>query len=299
MDGSTWYVDNYWKDIKNNLVAYINIDSPGMIGTNKRWLTYSTDEISNFHSEIEKEMIEKYEMKIDRTQLAKIGDQSVFGVGVPAMSLFSSYTQEEIKGWGGAIFAPFYHSTEDTMDKLDADILKIDVEVYLAYVFELSVRNILPFNYLENVDYYRKAIEKYKNFVNVENLLDDLYLSINKFKGCINMLNIQIQEYENEKGKYKIDTNDIKREKINKSLKKISRNLTPAFKTVCGKYCQDTYGLSDLKKEIPRIADIFKLEEYRNTEEDYLLIKTSLKREVNYLIDAIEDSIVEIEKTIE
>ena len=130
--GSAWYADNYWKDMNENCLAYINIDNLAIKGTTipgvegqpelKDYLTGAIKEIWGQEGEWHR-------------AYKGGGDSSFFGVGVPYCSFATEYTEEKLVELNYAFYSPWLHSDSDTIDKLDRDLL-LGHGKYFAYIIE-------------------------------------------------------------------------------------------------------------------------------------------------------------------
>lgn len=132
--GSTWFQDYFYEDIRNNCIGYINIDSTGMRGAEK----YGTDasrELSDYAYEMIRDVLDE---DVDVAYLAKTGDQSFFGVGVPSIAGRISYSPEVVKQQNGATLGYWNHTCEDSIDKMDVDNLEKDNRVDLGVIYGLA-----------------------------------------------------------------------------------------------------------------------------------------------------------------
>src|SRR5690606_4847228 len=78
--GSTYFVDSHWEEINKNAVAYLNIDSVGMKGTNEFHIN-SCPELMDFSRSVAEAALGNG-LPIVTGNLDRFGDQSFFGVGV-------------------------------------------------------------------------------------------------------------------------------------------------------------------------------------------------------------------------
>lgn len=145
-----------------NAVAHINVDSPGPIyGT--RYELNVMAELEQFEKKI---VAEKTWAGITFTPGAvkpgspeRDADQSFYGIGVPAMSAYPMLSAEKMKTIRGSGGGEWWHTPEDTLDKLDAGILVRDTRLYATFVFRLYNALILPFDFQNTVEDFRKTLE--------------------------------------------------------------------------------------------------------------------------------------------
>jgi len=150
--GSTWYVDHHWDDLRQHCAAYVNIDSVGGQGATLLAEGYCMAETFD----LGRDVIRRYGgQEFAGARVGRVGDESLVGVGVPALLM----TVSEQPAVGGATGAAsviggrsgglgwWWHTPEDTLDKLDPTLLARDAQLYAATLFRLCAEPILPFNY--------------------------------------------------------------------------------------------------------------------------------------------------------
>ncbi|MFZ3577611.1 M28 family peptidase [Virgibacillus sp. DJP39] len=152
--GSTYYCDTNWEDLRENCTLHVYIDSVGGKGASILGESNCMVETKDFGgSLVEKLTGETFIGK----RFGRGGDQSFWGVGVPALFMGLSEqpisddvaSQTLVKLFGGIKsggFGWWWHTTEDTLDKLDKDNLKRDCQVYTAVIYDACTRTILPIN---------------------------------------------------------------------------------------------------------------------------------------------------------
>ncbi|MGD9866081.1 MAG: M28 family peptidase, partial [Pseudodonghicola sp.] len=136
MAGSAWFADRNWDRLRENAVAYLQIDQPACAGATARWGTSSNAELKGFHQRIEAARLGTVP-HYWRRQL-KNGDSSFFGLGIPMFHGEGAYSEEELKTSALANLGWWHHSIENTLDKLDWDWMQVHIEIYAAYLWELA-----------------------------------------------------------------------------------------------------------------------------------------------------------------
>lgn len=289
MEGSTWFVDHYWDAINRGLIGYLNIDSPGMKYAERYHATLSP-ELWSFHREV---MEAALGYITEPRKLAKTGDQSFFGVGVPAISGRSEFPEELLKRWHGAVLAPWYQSTDDTMEVADKDVLARDLKVSLGYAWELATRPVLPYDFRANARILREAIATYQEAADGTLRLDETIAVARELESAVAPLHDRASRLAARFGGD--DTSaDLEAEAagLNEGLKRLSRTLTPVLGTVVGRYGQDTYGLSALKRWIPALANVGELRGLDPASGEHALWWGKLVRERNRVTDALTEAVV-------
>lgn len=281
--GSTWYVDQYWSDVTENCVGYLNLDNLAIQGTTipgvegqpelKKLLM---DAISAIFGE-EGEWHNAYKGG---------GDSSFFGVGVPYCSFATEYTEERLKELNYAFYSPWLHTPNDTIDKIDKELLEKHAE-YFIYVMEKLANS-------ECVGYDLKA------------LADDVYEQWNKTKenagralALIEPINESVDRYL----KKMYDLQQMKDAGIDPELfNKIAlacERQTCMFRCYSGKYGQDACGSYLTEQPIPALDKAMR--KYNAAEEgshEYYLWETEILRIRNKIFDELNISMKYIELAV-
>lgn len=281
--GSSWFVYNHWQELKEKGVVYINIDACGLAGAS-RFVSYSSPETWSFLEEVEKDVIGK---PSEKKLPLKFGDNSFLGIGIPYVFTFATYTDTELKDLGGAIFGWWYHSEEDTIDKIDKDVLRTQAELYLEYVLRLACQPMIPFDFTQFIMLIKSEITELKKVFPIE--LTDTYLSrievkTSELEKLIHIVNEMIDECRNGERTVPVTS-------INKLLLSLSRVMIPAFRSTVDRYSHDVYGNVFLQKPLPRIYRVLSmLAKASNNECLQNALKIDLIREFNIINDAITDA---------
>jgi N-acetylated-alpha-linked acidic dipeptidase len=143
--GSTWYADTFFHRLADHCVAYHNVDSPGVKGAIQYVARHTTAEVEGFCTGVIGAMTGQTEPPIHRPSRA--ADQSFLANGVPAFSTYPFLPEghPDRKAWtGGCANAWWWHSSEDTLDKADVDILALDTKISATAVSTLATAALLP-----------------------------------------------------------------------------------------------------------------------------------------------------------
>ena len=288
MEGSTWFVDRYWDDITRRLAGYLNIDSPGMKYAEQYRATLSP-ELWTFHREA---MQVALGYATDPQRLAKTGDQSFFGTGTPAISGRSSFPTELVQRWHGGVLGPWYQSADDTMDVADKTVLEQDLRMTLAYAWELASRPILPYDFRESVRLISSALEEYTRETDESLGLDHP----KSLAGELEMLTDRLWMQANtlaDRFTNGEQSNDLEAqaEILNAHLMTLSSTLNPLLTSVIGRYGQDTYGLTALRRWIPSLAHAGELKSREAGSGEHMLWWSKLVRERNRVTDNLQTAV--------
>jgi hypothetical protein len=153
--GSTWYADTHWHELDKRCVAHVNVDSTGARGN-----TVMTDALAAVELQgLAREAVRaEGGQELAGLRMSRAGDQSFWGIGIP--SLFMGMGEQPV-GVGvnvmggvlghstrkGAGFGWWWHTPDDTLDKMDPDLLVRDTGVYVHAIWRLLTDRVLPLDY--------------------------------------------------------------------------------------------------------------------------------------------------------
>ena len=150
--GSAWYADHAWPDLHHRCVAHLNVDSTGARGATDYSVLHATEDAAAF---AERVVADVTGQRSRARRFSRAGDQSFWGAGVPSafMSLSGlprqetelSRAMERLVGSAG--FPWWWHTKDDTVDKIDADVLALDTRVYLASALRWLNAPVLPLDH--------------------------------------------------------------------------------------------------------------------------------------------------------
>lgn len=131
---SAWYADTYWFDLYRHCVAHVNVDSVG--GLNATNL--SSGLVNASTHDLARDAINAVtEVDFRGSRASRMGDQSFLGLGIPSLWVSLSLQEEGGLGW-------WWHTTEDTIDKIDPELLVRDARIYTVAVSRLLTEPLLP-----------------------------------------------------------------------------------------------------------------------------------------------------------
>jgi len=288
MEGSSWFVDQFWDQLSENCICYINVDSPGLKDADI-FQANTSPQLFRFHQKLVKEFLGERINEYKR--LTRTGDQSFFGVGVPSINARHNPTEEKKKEWHGATLGWWYHSSKDTWDKMSPENLLTDAKMIMAYTISLANSHILPFDYVLSAE---EIINRLQEIQILAGESFDLGREI-KLARLYRQRALKLRQLVRNLNERGMSKKNKEVEKINDCLMKISRILTPVVNTVKGKYGQDTYGLSSLTKPIPILESVKDFLSFPDGSDERKLIKTRLIREKNKVYDALFSVIEQID----
>ncbi len=167
---SCWYADHFWHDLHERCVCHVNIDSVGAIGATVLEEAPTMAETYGFGRQLLHELVG---VDLEYKRISRSSDQSFWGHGIP--TLFATLSEQasdgsatatalaQLLGAGsrGGGLGWWWHTTEDTLDKIDPDKLLRDARVYAHTLWRLCTDERLPFDYGATADEIDAALGRY------------------------------------------------------------------------------------------------------------------------------------------
>jgi hypothetical protein len=166
--GSTWYFDQFWEEIHDRCVLHVNVDSTGARGADF-YTVSSMPETADFGVAAVRDAIGA---DAEPARMPRAGDQSFWSCGVSSvfLSLSKSPADEgqqdspRVPGSKKKFARPwFWHTSDDTIDKLDPVVLRRDTLVYMIANLRAATVPILPLRFSKTAQAIQKALESYHN----------------------------------------------------------------------------------------------------------------------------------------
>lgn len=262
--GSSWFVDQNWEDLDQNCVAHINLDLIG--GRNDELVSRGTSLMEK--EGLSEQVIEEFSgvRPVLRKGLTRAGDESFSGVGVPLnmLSRFESKKDGEFAQWAGS-YAPWWHSVDDTLDKVDEDFLLRDAKINLKIVWEILQADRLPVDMHRFADRTESMLKEIKEDCTKDFSPQCVIDRVAELKAALHRLDRAIMEFNPE------DTDTI--------IKKVSGGMVRLHYTYGSPYYHDPAygGYSDL-----HIFQMMRgVTRENTTPETYLMYQTDFRRQCN------------------
>lgn len=131
--GSTWYVDHTFDELRRRAVAHVNFEGLGQIDA-KRFGASASSSLSELARSV---VMDGVGETIRPSPPGRNSDQSFNGVGLPLLQLNHARLAEDGGYW-------WWHTPDDTRDKVDANVLKVDADLYAAALARLLADPVLP-----------------------------------------------------------------------------------------------------------------------------------------------------------
>jgi len=291
MAGSAWFADRHWDQLRDHACAYLQIDQPSCAGTTV-WHTTSNVELKDFHQRVEQSLLPGREITWKR--VAKSGDASFIGIGIPMFQGEGAFTEAELKATALATRGWWHHSIECTIDKLDWTYMQDHVRVYAAYLWELCTAPVLPFTYAPVAAQILKRLGE-----------------LEKDGAAVGLEGVAARARQFEEAAKKFDAasaaaraafdagkgDEALAKRLNRAMKRLSRQLVPLMSSAIGKYGHDPYGYTPQGTMIPALYDIARVAKLPQGEERWML-ETKAVRDRNRVADTLAESVAIVEDAL-
>lgn len=232
--GSTWYCDHEWQALHDRCLLYFNIDGPGIKDTTNVEARYVFPQSEAFVLDLIREYFGRDPEIVARP--LKMGDQSFWGAGVPSASVYRCLAPDH-PDWAvvfGAGHGRWWHSTDDTMDRADPDILADDTRFYALTLSRLLTGERLPFEFATFAAWMGAALEELQSAYGDRLDLSRLLAAVETFAEVATALKAASVDGAQLAARSRADLDDC--------LMRLSRYLDPVFFTLVGAYDQDLRG---------------------------------------------------------
>jgi len=149
--GSTWFADRYFDELRRRAVAYLNVDGIGQREA-KAFGAATTASLAGLAREVVRE---REGARIEPFRPGRNSDQSFNGAGLPLLQLYHNRLEEDGGYW-------WWHTPEDTYDKIDLEVLKTDTDLYVDALAALLAAPRLPLDLEAQVDQVGAALRRHE-----------------------------------------------------------------------------------------------------------------------------------------
>lgn len=252
--GSTWYCDEHWEELREHCYLHVNIDSVGAKHASVLTRSSCMAETKGLAADVIAALTgEVYEGK----RITRMGDQSFWGTGTPSLFVSMSEQPEGGLGW-------WWHTTEDTMDKVDPPNLVRDCKVYLLVLLRALFNPVVPVRVADGVTDVLTTLESLRE-QSGEHL--DLRLAVERGRELREKV---IQLFRRASASAP--------EVLNRCILDVSAQLVPMNYVFTSAFDHDR-ALN--QPPIPKLADVSRLAELNSADEEYHFLRTALRRRLN------------------
>jgi hypothetical protein len=234
--GSTWYADTHWHELARRCVAHVNVDSTGAKGNTVLSDAPCSVELCGLAREA---IGLRGGQEFDGHRMSRAGDQSFWGIGVPSMFMgmgeqpagsSDSFTRSIFGGGAarkGAGFGWWWHTPDDTLDKMDSGLLVRDTQIYVHTIARLLADRVLP------LDYAAAATELRQELTKTQRALADAF----DLSPLITQADLLREKSEALAGK--AVAGDAAAARVNEALMAVSRAMVPMDYTLGDRFDHD------------------------------------------------------------
>ncbi len=283
--GSTWYADHHWDELYDRCVAHVNVDSTGARGATFYGSFQTHMELADLGAQVIKEQTGQTARAF---RMSRAGDMSFNGIGIPALfmelsqvPLSDENTNYVTLSYGtemGSTMPWWWHTSEDTMDKVDPDALDLDTRVYLSAVYRLTASPVLPMNFRPVVDDIRVELE------DLQQAAGD-HVDLGALQDRVAALREQVEELA-RRSQDAHTPDEIAA--ANRQMKTLSRVLIPATYTLAGRFDQDPAWRLAL---LPSLQPARRLKALDPHSDEYHFLNTRLVRSINAFSFALRQAL--------
>ena len=280
--GSAWYADHAWRDLHARCVLHLNVDSTGARGATDYSVLHATEDAQSLAEMVVGDVTGQ---RARARRFSRAGDQSFWGAGVPSafMSLSGlpkqdtelSRTMERLVGSAG--FPWWWHTREDTIDKIDADVLALDTKVYLATALRWLNAPLLPLDHRRAA---RAVVAELEALQGAAGAHFDLAAALETARRLGERL---------EHASARLARADTSRQDaVNRALMRLSRILVPLTYTTGDRFTHD------LALPTPPLAGLQRARELAALDpssDAYKFTRVALRRELNRVVHALDSAL--------
>ncbi|RNB77536.1 M28 family peptidase [Brevibacillus panacihumi] len=291
---STWYCDHHWEELHDHGVLHVNIDSVGAKGA---VILTENNCMAETKALVQEAVYEVAGQHFEGSRFSRAGDQSFWGTGMPSLLMGLSEqppndapeAQAFAQLFGGGKtggYGWWWHTTEDTLDKIDPQNLVRDCKVYADIVYQACTLPILPINQLNAVHEIREALVRYQEMANEA-------LDFSPLVERADTLREKLEQLYRHAQRDSLSPNEITA--INDGILKLSRILVP-LNYVRGDLFHHDPAVKPVV--IPLLEKVEKLVGVELHTPDYYLLTTELTRNRNKVHFALRQAIEETSRAL-
>jgi hypothetical protein len=269
--GSTWYADTHWEELEARALVHVNVDSTGGLGNT---IVADTTAAAELHG-LAREVLEaEAGQEFSGRRMSRAGDQSFWGIGVP--SIYGNMSEQPatpgepnasaaVFGGGdrkGAGTGWWWHTPDDTIDKMDREILVRDTRIYQHTVWRLLTSERLP------LDFGAAARE----------LADALEARQREAGGALDLSLCIARAREIEYRATAYAAQSVEPDAYNRTLQELAHAIVPLAYTLGDRFRHDP-ALS--QPPLPALAEVGRLAGLAPGSDDHRFLACRLHRETN------------------
>jgi Peptidase family M28 len=290
--GSAWYADAFWLELHDRCVAHVNVDSVGGRGATVLSEGNSMAELRSFASDAIEQIAGQ---RLSARRYGRAGDQSFWGHGIPAVFMALSEQPAEnadpvllalhhqISGGAGRSggLGSWWHTPDDTVDKIDPVNLTRDARIYALVLHRLCAAAVLPLDYSPVVGDLQSAVRELQAGCAGHFDLAPLAAELEALGAEVRSLS------EHAAAARRDGTDEDNASKLNRCLVALGRGLIPVDYTRSGQFDHD---LAVPTSPLPGLRAAVRLGHLTPGTDEYEFVRTRLLRERNRAVFAVREA---------
>jgi hypothetical protein len=262
---SAWYADTLFADLHDRCVCHVNAESTGGRGATNVTTPGNMAETWQLAAGVVRDLLGQ---ELVYRRQGRSHDQSFTGVGVPSVLCgFSG------PGEGGAAW--WWHTPDDTLDKIDDALLVRDTQVYLLTCWRLCTAPVLPFNFAETAQELRDRLRALQDLAHGRFDVTPLIAEADALHADAARLNVAVAAASGD---------GARAEDLNTAIMAVARALIPVNYTKAGPFEVD---LALASPALPGLAAVSVLGMLDPASDDARFLRTRLVRERNRVWHAL------------
>lgn len=288
--GSTWYADHHWEELYDRCVAHVNVDSTGARGATYYGSFPANRELGPFGERI---IQEQTGQMAHAHRMSRAGDMSFNGIGIPALFMTLShvpfdptatnYVTEAAGKLLGAALPWWWHTSEDTLDKVDLAVLALDTRIYLSTLWRLCTAALLPMDFTPVVEDIQQTLAAQQAAAGTHL---DLTLALKRADQLLTQVKALAEKQDRLNQTSSLPADEIL--SINRQIKALSRRLIPLTYTAAGHFDHDP---AWPMPHLPLLSEASQLALLEPTSDEYRFLQTKLVRNANAVAFALRQAL--------
>src|SRR5574337_2114894 len=287
--GSARYADHMWHDLHDNCVAHVNVDSVGGKGATVLTEGNSMAEMRSFAGDVIEAVAGQ---RLSPRRFGRAGDQSFWGHGIPSLLMTLSEQPPEAadpvlaalhrqisggQGKSGGL-GWWWHTPEDTIDKIDPGFLRRDAVIYALLTHRLCASAILPLDYMAVVDEMTGVVGDLRAKAGGNFDLSPATEGLAALGATVQKLQRRVSELQQG------SLGDGAAGVVNRCLMDLGRTLIPVNYTRTGQFDQD---LAVPTQPLPGLQPVVRLASMERASDERQFLITRLVRERNRFVHGV------------
>lgn len=288
--GSTWYSDAMWSELYDGCLAYLNIDSPGVRNATE-YTIRAMAELEDFNKDVVEEVIGRSisGYYAGKRRPPRTSDQSFWGIGIPSLRVSSMIPDghEDFAAAPGSAGAWWWHTDEDTLDKVGWDVLETDTRILAILIARLLNSVVLPWRPTRMADEISDRVSELKEQAGAQFDLSKVAQYAARFADHAARLQKKIDGLAGERS--------AEVGAINECLGQLSRIINPVLRTEVGRFYHEPVAAKPL---FPGLSHALELSRHLPDGNLYGFTITQTMREANRVVDCLARATQTIAKVL-